>query len=182
MREISISTSFLTKNNFLEKFSRNVKSSCTCTKISYRSCCKLFNVLSVQWYIKFYDVFFIFFCCFAAENNWTRPFAQHLQHFYEQGVLELDLLATWTRFKMVLRRIFSRSFLFQIFPHLLKKPKDKWVDCTFTKPKLRKILHGICFVIEILEKMQQIFNHNRKQIAWLMEMPLTDVDWSDVQS
>ena len=61
--------SFLTKNNFLEKFSRNVKSSCTCTKISYRSCCKSFNVLSVQWYIKFYDVFFVFFCCFAAARS-----------------------------------------------------------------------------------------------------------------
>ena len=36
---------------------------------------------------------------------------------------------------MALRRIFSCSFLFQIFPHLFKKPKDKWVDCTFTKPK-----------------------------------------------
>ena len=61
-------TSFLTKNNFLEKFSRNVNSSSTCTKISYRSWCKSFNVLSDQWhmYIKFYDVFFIFFCCFTA--------------------------------------------------------------------------------------------------------------------
>ena len=49
--------------------------------------------------------------------------------------MELDLLATWTRFKMALRRTFARSFLFQIFPHLFKKPKDKWVDRTFTKPK-----------------------------------------------
>ena len=60
-RKKNVSTSFLTKNNFLEKFSRNVNSSstCTCTKISYRSWCKSFNVLSDQWYIKFYDVFFI---------------------------------------------------------------------------------------------------------------------------
>ena len=65
-QEKSVSTSFLTKTNFLEKFSRNAKSSSTCTKISYRSWCKSFNVLSVQWYIKFYDVFFVFFCCFAA--------------------------------------------------------------------------------------------------------------------
>ena len=33
----SVSTSFLSGNNFLEKFSRNVKSSSICTKISYRS-------------------------------------------------------------------------------------------------------------------------------------------------
>ena len=36
---------------------------------------------------------------------------------------------------MVLRRRFVRSFLFQIFPHLFKKPKNKWVDRTSTKPK-----------------------------------------------
>ena len=131
-RKKSVSMSFLTKKNFLDKFSRNVKSSCTCAKISYRSCCKSFNVLSVQWYIKFYDVFFVGFCCFvAARSNATIC----TTHFYERGVLELDLLATWTRFKMALRRIFSRSFLFQIFPHLFKKPKDKWVDHTFTRPK-----------------------------------------------
>ena len=68
-RKKSVSTSFLKKTNFLEKFSRNAKSSSTCTKISYRSWCKSFNVLSVQWYIKFYDVFFIFFCCFAAARS-----------------------------------------------------------------------------------------------------------------
>ena len=65
----SVSISFLTKTNFLENFSRNAKSSSTCTKISYRSWCKSFNVLSVQWYIKFYDVFFVFFCYFAAARS-----------------------------------------------------------------------------------------------------------------
>ena len=36
---------------------------------------------------------------------------------------------------MALRRRFAQSFLFQIFPHLFKKPKNKWVDRTSTKPK-----------------------------------------------
>ena len=67
----SISTSFLTKNNFLEKFSRNIKSSCTCTcmKISYRSCCKSFNVLSVQWYqvLQCFLRFLLLFCCCTIE-------------------------------------------------------------------------------------------------------------------
>ena len=74
-RKKSISKSFLSKNNFLGKFIRNVKSSSTCTKISYRSWCKSFNVLSIQWYIKFYDVFFVFFCCFAAA--WSNVIHLH---------------------------------------------------------------------------------------------------------
>ena len=41
---------------------------------------------------------------------------------------------TWFNL-MEWQRIFARSFLFQIFPHLFKKPKDMWVDRTLTKPK-----------------------------------------------
>ena len=39
------------------------------------------------------------------------------------------------RFKMALQRRFAWSFLFQIFPRLFKKPKNKWVDHTSSKPK-----------------------------------------------
>ena len=81
----SVSTLFLSKNNYLEKFSRNVKFSSTCMKISYRSWCKSFNVLSVQWYIKFYMTFSLFssavlllhdrtwsICTTPGKNFWTR--------------------------------------------------------------------------------------------------------------
>ena len=49
----------------------NLKSSSTSMKFHYKTWCKLFNnVLSVWWYIKFYDVFLIFFRCFtAAQSN-----------------------------------------------------------------------------------------------------------------
>ena len=52
-----------------------------------------------------------------------QPFAQRLEHFYEQGVLELDLLPHDKIQGGAAKKIFAQSFLFQIFLHLFKKPK-----------------------------------------------------------
>ena len=78
-------------------------------KFNYKIWCKLFNVLSVWWYIKFYDVF-VFFCCFTARSICATPIT-----FFEWGDLERTrhLLATWQDSRW--RRIFAWSFLFQVF-------------------------------------------------------------------
>ena len=79
----SVSMSFLTTistNDFLEKYSSNLKSNSTSMKSNnmYKIWCKLFNVLSVQWYIKFCDVFFIFLLFYYCLIK-CNPFAKHLQ-------------------------------------------------------------------------------------------------------
>ena len=150
--------SFLTTTNFVEKYGSNLKSSSTSMKFNYKIWCKLFDILSIRWYIKFYDVLF---WCFTAVSICAMPIT-----FFEWGDLEQirHLLATWQDSRW--RRIFAQSFLFQIFPHLFKKPtKDKWVpvDRTFTKPK-GKFFMEIIFGIEILEKMLQIFNRDCKHV------------------
>ena len=58
----SVSMSFLLKNNFLEKFSRNVKSSSTCMKISYRS----------------FMMFSLFSSAVLLQHDQMWPFAQCL--------------------------------------------------------------------------------------------------------
>ena len=50
--------------------------------------------------------------------------------------------------------MFARSFLFQIFPHLCKKPQDKWVDQTFPKPKGK-------FFVEIILSSKYSWKRNR---------------------
>ena len=123
-----VSTSFLTKTDFLEKFSRNVKSSSTCTNISYRSWCKSFNVLSVHWYIGFYDVFFIFFWCFAAARSNVIHFHNACNIFYEWGVLELDLLATWQDSRWRCEEYLHNLFSFKSFCICSKNQKiSEWI-------------------------------------------------------
>ena len=150
------------------KNSAGAKSSSTCTKISYRSWCKSFTVLSVQWYIKFY-VFLIFFCCFAAA--WSNAI-----------ICTMPVTFLWTRSPgtrlaatMVLRRRFARSFLFQIFPHLFKIPKNKWVDRTSTKPKGKFFMEFTLsskysrkcnrFSIVIVNKLHD-WCHDRQGLKW----------------
>ena len=112
-------------------------------KFNYKIWCKLFNVLSVRWYIKSYDVFFVFFCCFtAAQSN-----AIHLCNF-EWGDLErtrCSLAGHVTRFKMA-ENICA------------KKPQDKWVDWTFPKPKGK-------FFVEITLSSKCSWKRNRFSIV-----------------
>ena len=122
-------------------------------KFNYKIWCKLFNVLSVRWYIKFYDVFFVFFCYFtAAQSNAMCNF--------ERGDLERTkhLLAMWQDSRW--QRIFAQSFLFQIFHICAKKPQDKWVDLTFPKPKGR-------FFVEIIFSSKYSWKRNRFSIVIL---------------
>ena len=70
--------------------------------------------------------------------------------FYEQGDVERTRLAGhMTRFKM------AEDFC-TIFS--LKNQKIKFLNGVNLLKAQRKILHGIYFVIEILKKMQQIFD------------------------
>ena len=72
----SMSVSSLSKNNFLEKFSRNVKSSSTCMKISYRSWCKSCSVCSMIHQVLWcFSRFLLLFRCCTIERD---PFAQCL--------------------------------------------------------------------------------------------------------
>ena len=119
-----------TNNYFLGKYSRNLKSGSTSMKFNYKSWCKLFNVLSVRWYIKFYDVFFVFFCFTAAKPNATicmMPVA-----FHEQGDCnELIFLAMWQDsrwWRSTIERIFAQSFLFQIFQFCICAKNQKIIE------------------------------------------------------
>ena len=95
------------------------------------------------WYIKFYDVFFFFFCCFIAAHCATPI------KFFERGDLERarHLLATWQDSRW--QRIFAWSFFFQ--------------DLSTFVQRSHKI-YGNHFVIKILMKTQQIFNHDREHM------------------
>ena len=125
-RKKSVSMSFLMKNNFLEKFSSNVK----------------FTVaLHAQKSVTGVDTNNLMFCLFSDKSSFLMfssfPSAVLLLHnrtqsictmpvtfFYEWGVLEWTRLAGhMIRFKIAWQRIFAWSFLFQIFLHLFKKNK-----------------------------------------------------------
>ena len=124
-------------------------------KFNYKIWCKLFNVLSVWWYIKFYDVVFVFFCCFtAAQSN-----AIHLCNF-ERGDLERTrhLLATWQDSRW--RRIFARFFSSRSFHICAKKPQGKWVDRTFPEPKGK-------FFVEIILSSKYSWKRNRFSIMFV---------------
>ena len=109
--------------------------------------CKLFNVRSVWWYIKFYDVFFVFFYCFtAAQSN-----ANHLcnaKTVFERGDLERarHSLATWqdSRWRRIFARIRSYLFSSKSFHICAKKPQDIWVDRTFQSLKENSSWKSFC--------------------------------------
>ena len=127
-KEKNVSMSFLMKNNFLEIFSRNVSSSSICTKISYRSWCKSFNVLSDQWYIKFYDVFFVFFCCFTAARSNAIYLHNACNIFMNEESWELDLLATWQDSRWRCGEYSHDLFSFKSFCICSKKQKiSEWI-------------------------------------------------------
>ena len=153
-------------------------------KFNYKIWCKLFNVLSVWWYIKFYDVFFsfllLFYCCTIKRN----PFVQRQIHFLnEETWNELD-----TRW-----------------------PRDKIPDgggyCTiFSLPSLSTFVqksHKIYDKIELFQSLKENpswksflsskypWKHNRFSIVimsicetrneWLIRSyRLMSLDWSDV--
>ena len=157
-------------------------------KFNYKIWCKLFNVLSVWWYIKFY-VFFVFFCCFtAAQSRIKRNICVMPITFFEGEDLERarHLLATWQDSRW--RRIFAWSFLFQVFPHLCKEAtRYIWVDWTFSKSKGK-------FFMEIILSSKYSWKRNRFSIVivnicetrneWLIRsyrlMSPMDMDWSSV--
>ena len=107
--------------------------------------------------------FLLLFCCCMTECD---PFAQRLEHFYERGVLELDLLPRDKIQDGTAKEICTIFSLSNLSAFVLKT-KKKVSELYFYKAQ-RKILHWIYFVIEILEKMQQIFNRDCKQVAWLI--------------
>ena len=83
-RKKTVSTSFLSK----KKFSRNVnfielpaRKSVTGVDVNHSMFCLFSDASSFMMFSSF--------CCCTIERD---PFAQHLEHFYERGVLELDLL------------------------------------------------------------------------------------------
>ena len=147
--------------------------------------CKLFNVLSVWWYIKFYDVFFILFCCFiAAQSN-----AIHLCNAYNifwtrRPGMSQTLAGHMTRWWRDLHDLFSSKS----FHICAKKPQDIWVDRTFSKSKGKSFM-------EIILSSKYSWKRNRFSIVivnicetrneWLIQsyrlMSLIDMDWSDVQ-
>ena len=102
----------------------SLKSSSTSMKFNfiYKIWCKLFNALSVWWYIKFYDVFF---CCFtAAQSNAIHLCNAYCITFFERGDLEWarHSLATWqdSRWRRILHNLFSSKS----FHICAKKPQD----------------------------------------------------------
>ena len=68
--------------------------------------CKSFNFLSVQWYIKSYNVFFDFFCCIRTWSIYTTPVT-----FLWMRSPGTRLAGHVARFKIMLQRIFVWSFL-----------------------------------------------------------------------
>ena len=118
--------------------------------------CKLFNVLSIWWYIKFY----VFFCCFtAAQSNAIHLCMQRIIiTFFEWGDLERTRhsLATWQDSRW--RRIFDDLFSCKSFHICAKKPQDIWVDRTFSKSKGK-------FFMEIVLLSKYSWKRNRFSIV-----------------
>ena len=85
-----------------------------------------FNVLSVRWYITFYDAFFVFFCYFTAARSNAINLHNACKHFMNEE--------TWNKLELLVKMA-ENICIFKLFPHLCKNPKDKWVDRTFTKTK-----------------------------------------------
>ena len=77
------------------------------------------------------DANHLMFCLFGDTSNFmmfssfssavlllhdpTRPFAQRLEHYYEQGVLELDFLATWQDSRWHCKKYLHDVFSFKSF-------------------------------------------------------------------
>ena len=91
----------------------------------------------------------LMFCLFSDISSFTIfssfSSAVLLLHNRMQSICTMPVTFLWTRSpgtrlaghmnKIQDGAAKNISFLFQIFPHLFKKPQDKWVDRTFTKPK-----------------------------------------------
>ena len=114
-------------------------------KFNYKIWCKLFNVLSAWWYIKFYDVFFIFFCCFTAAQSNTIYLCNAYNIFLNKTWNELD--TRWPHDKIQdgggnLHDLFS----FKSFHICVKKPQDIiWVDRTFSSLKENSSWKSLCY-------------------------------------
>ena len=104
-------------------------------KFNYKIWCKLFNVLSVWWYIKFYDVFFVFFCCFtAAQSNVIQLGNAYNIFWTRRRGTSKTLAGHVTRFKMAedICTIFS---LPSLSTFVQRSHKIIWIDRTFSKSK-----------------------------------------------
>ena len=113
---------------------------------------------------KSFMFFFMFSSAVFLLHDRMRSICTTPVTFYEQGDLAMWQDSSW-------QRIFARSFLFNIFLHLCKKPKHKWVDGTFT---------------EIILSLKYSRKCNRFSIVrlelndWRIIESLMDVEWIDV--
>ena len=185
-RKKNVSISFFTTNNntvVISNLAPPAWNSITRFDANYVMFCQFGDTLSLMMFSSFSSAVLLL-------HNETRSICATPIPFFERGDLERTrhLLATWQDSRW--RRKFARSFLFQVFPHLCEEATRYVSRSNFFKV-LRKILHGNHFIIKILMKTQQIFNHDREHMwdskwmsQWLIQsyclMSLMDMDWSDV--
>ena len=120
-------------------------------------------------------MFFSFSSAVLLLHDQTWPFAQRLLHFYERGGLELDLLPRDKIQDGAAKKICTIFSLSNLSAFVQKT--SEWI-VLLQNLKENSSWNLLCH--RNTREMQQIFNHDRKQVAW--QMPLTHMDWSDVQS
>ena len=123
--------------------------------------------------------FLLLFCCCTIECN--NPFAQCLEHFYERGVLELDLLPRDKIQDGTVKKICTIFSLSNLSAFVQKTKKNKWADHTSTTPK-RKFFMEFTLSSKYLRKCNRfsivIINKLHDWCHWRTWR----LDWSDVQS